>query len=88
MPIDPGLLAKSIATLTDLDPELDLATTLEQAVVAAKQPLAPRLTRSMTEGHPLVSPQLAPQGSPPTKRLAPRMSCYKFEGLVRDRVSG
>jgi hypothetical protein len=37
MPIDPGLLAKSIATLTDLDPELDLATTLEQAVVAAKQ---------------------------------------------------
>jgi GAF domain/ANTAR domain len=37
MPIDPGLLAKSIATLTDLDPELDLAATLEQAVVAAKQ---------------------------------------------------
>jgi hypothetical protein len=37
MPIDPGLLAKSIATLTDLDPERDLATTLEQAVVAAKQ---------------------------------------------------
>jgi isoaspartyl peptidase/L-asparaginase-like protein (Ntn-hydrolase superfamily) len=37
MPIDPGLLAKSIATLTDLDPKLDLAATLEQAVVAAKQ---------------------------------------------------
>jgi GAF domain-containing protein len=37
MPIDPGLLAKSIATLTGLDPELDLATTLKQAVVAAKQ---------------------------------------------------
>ena len=37
MPIDPTLLAKSIATLTDLDPEPDLAATLEQAVVAAKQ---------------------------------------------------
>jgi hypothetical protein len=37
MPIDPALLAKSIATLTDLDPERDLAATLEQAVVAAKQ---------------------------------------------------
>ena len=37
MPIDPATLAKSIATLTDLDPELDLAATLEQAVVAAKQ---------------------------------------------------
>jgi putative methionine-R-sulfoxide reductase with GAF domain len=37
MPIDPAMLAKSIATLTDLDPELDLAATLEQAVVAAKQ---------------------------------------------------
>jgi GAF domain-containing protein len=37
MPIEPGLLAKSIATLTDLDPERDLAATLEQAVVAAKQ---------------------------------------------------
>jgi hypothetical protein len=37
MPIDPGLLAKSIATLTDLDPTRDLAATLEQAVVAAKQ---------------------------------------------------
>jgi putative methionine-R-sulfoxide reductase with GAF domain len=36
MPIDPAMLAKSIATLTDLDPELDLAATLEQAVVAAK----------------------------------------------------
>jgi putative methionine-R-sulfoxide reductase with GAF domain len=37
MPIDPTLLAKSIATLTNLDPEQDLAATLEQAVVAAKQ---------------------------------------------------
>jgi GAF domain-containing protein len=37
MPIDPALLAKSIATLTDLDPKRDLAATLEQAVVAAKQ---------------------------------------------------
>jgi putative methionine-R-sulfoxide reductase with GAF domain len=37
MPIDSGLLAKSIATLTDLDPDRDLASTLEQAVVAAKQ---------------------------------------------------
>jgi GAF domain-containing protein len=37
MPIDPALLAKSIATLTDLDPQRDLAATLEQAVVAAKQ---------------------------------------------------
>jgi len=36
MPIDSGLLAKSIATLTDLDPDRDLASTLEQAVVAAK----------------------------------------------------
>jgi GAF domain-containing protein len=31
------MLATSIATLTDLDPEWDLASTLEQAVVAAKQ---------------------------------------------------
>jgi hypothetical protein len=37
MPIDPALLAKSIATLTDLDPQRDLAATLEQAVVAAEQ---------------------------------------------------
>src|SRR5215216_2827842 len=37
MPIDPATLATSIATLTDLDPERDLAATLEQAVVAAKQ---------------------------------------------------
>jgi hypothetical protein len=37
MPIDPALLATSIATLTDLDPDRDLASTLEQAVVAAKQ---------------------------------------------------
>jgi putative methionine-R-sulfoxide reductase with GAF domain len=31
------MLAKSIATLTDLDPEQDLPATLQQAVVAAKQ---------------------------------------------------
>jgi putative methionine-R-sulfoxide reductase with GAF domain len=31
------MLANSIATLTDLNPELDLASTLEQTVVAAKQ---------------------------------------------------
>jgi hypothetical protein len=37
MPIDPAMLAKSIATLTDLDPEQDLAATLQQAVMAAKQ---------------------------------------------------
>jgi putative methionine-R-sulfoxide reductase with GAF domain len=37
MPIDAALLATSIATLTDLDPQRDLAATLEQAVVAAKQ---------------------------------------------------
>jgi hypothetical protein len=37
MPIDPALLAKSIAALTDLDPQRDLAATLEQAVVAVKQ---------------------------------------------------
>jgi hypothetical protein len=37
MPIDPATLATSIATLTDLDPQRDLAATLEQAVVAAKQ---------------------------------------------------
>ena len=37
MPIDPALLAKSIATLTHLDPDRDLASTLEQAVLAAKQ---------------------------------------------------
>src|SRR5215217_6447086 len=37
MPIDPATLARSIATLTDLDPERDLAATLEQTVVAAKQ---------------------------------------------------
>jgi GAF domain/ANTAR domain len=36
MPIDPATLAKSIATLTDLDPQRDLAATLEQTVVAAK----------------------------------------------------
>ena len=37
MPIDPAMLAKSIATLTALDPERDLAATLDQTVVAAKQ---------------------------------------------------
>jgi putative methionine-R-sulfoxide reductase with GAF domain len=37
MPIDPALLAVRMATLTDLDPQRDLAATLEQAVVAAKQ---------------------------------------------------
>ena len=37
MPIDPSMLANSIATLTDLDPERDLAATLEQTAVAAKQ---------------------------------------------------
>jgi GAF domain-containing protein len=37
MPINPALLARSIATMTDLDPERDLASTLQQAVVAAKQ---------------------------------------------------
>jgi putative methionine-R-sulfoxide reductase with GAF domain len=37
MPIHPAMLAKSIATLTALDPEQDLAATLEQAVIAAKQ---------------------------------------------------
>ena len=37
MPIDPSMLAKSIGTLTDLDPQRDLVATLQQAVVAAKQ---------------------------------------------------
>ena len=37
MPIDPGMLAKSIGALTDLDPVADLAATLQQAVQAAKQ---------------------------------------------------
>jgi hypothetical protein len=37
MPIDPSMLAKSIGTLTDLDPQRDLAATLHQAVVAARQ---------------------------------------------------
>ena len=37
MPIDPAMLAKSIATLTDLEPEQDLPATLQQAVMAAKQ---------------------------------------------------
>jgi GAF domain-containing protein len=37
MPIDPSMLAKSIGTLTDLDPQRDLAKMLQQAVIAAKQ---------------------------------------------------
>src|SRR5918995_1256730 len=37
MPIDPSMLAKSIGTLADLHPEHDLAATLHQAVIAAKQ---------------------------------------------------
>jgi GAF domain-containing protein len=37
MPIDPADLAKSIGTLTDLHPQHDLAKTLQDAVVAAKQ---------------------------------------------------
>ena len=37
MPIDPAMLAKSIGTLTDLDPLGDLPATLRQAVQAAKQ---------------------------------------------------
>jgi GAF domain-containing protein len=37
MPIDPAILAQRIATLTGLDPERDLTSTLHQAVVAAKQ---------------------------------------------------
>ena len=37
MPIDPSMLAKSIGTLSDLDPQRDLVATLHQAVVAAKQ---------------------------------------------------
>jgi hypothetical protein len=37
IPIDPAVLAKSIGTLTDLDPVGDLAATLQQAMQAAKQ---------------------------------------------------
>jgi signal transduction protein with GAF and PtsI domain len=37
MPIDSTLLARSIAALVDLDPERDLASALEQAVLAAEQ---------------------------------------------------
>jgi hypothetical protein len=37
MPIDPAMLAKSLGTLNDLDPTRDLAATLQQAVIAAKQ---------------------------------------------------
>ena len=36
MPINPALLTRSIVALTDRDPERDLASTLEQAVLAAK----------------------------------------------------
>jgi hypothetical protein len=41
MPIDPADLAKSIGTLTDLHPEQDLAATLQEAVLAAKQLFEP-----------------------------------------------
>jgi hypothetical protein len=37
MPIDPSMLAKSIGTLTDLQPQQDPVATLQQAVLAAKQ---------------------------------------------------
>ena len=37
MPIDPSMLAKSIGTLTELQPQQDLVLTLQQAVLAAKQ---------------------------------------------------
>src|SRR4029453_10184012 len=37
MPIGPSMLAKRIATLTDLHPDEDLAAPLQQAVQAAKQ---------------------------------------------------
>jgi GAF domain-containing protein len=37
MPIDSALLAQSIAALSDLGPERDLASTLDQAVLAVKQ---------------------------------------------------
>ena len=37
MPIDSALLAQSMAALTDLGPERDLASTLDQAVLAVKQ---------------------------------------------------
>jgi hypothetical protein len=37
MPIEPAMLAKSIGTLTDLQPQQDLVLTLQQAVLAAKQ---------------------------------------------------
>jgi GAF domain-containing protein len=37
MPIEPAMLAKSIGTLTVLDPTKDLGATLQQAVLAAKQ---------------------------------------------------
>ena len=37
MPIDPALLATSIGTLADLEPEPDLPASLQRAVTAAKQ---------------------------------------------------
>jgi GAF domain-containing protein len=37
MPIDPAMLARSIGTLTDLQPQQDLVVTVQQAVLAAKQ---------------------------------------------------
>ena len=37
MPIDPALLATSIGTLADLEPEPDLPASLQRAVTAAEQ---------------------------------------------------
>jgi hypothetical protein len=45
MPIDPSMLAKSIGTLTDLDPQRDLAKTLQDAVVAAQAAVRCRCRR-------------------------------------------
>jgi len=44
------MLAKSIGTLTDLDPQRDLVATLHQAVVAAKQLFG--CSASEGDGHP------------------------------------
>jgi GAF domain-containing protein len=51
MPIHPALLANSIATLADLDPERDLASTLHQAAVAAKQLFAVDAAGVMLAAH-------------------------------------
>lgn len=51
MPIDPARLARSIATLADLDPVRDLAGTLQQAVVAAKQLFAVAAVGVMLADH-------------------------------------